>query len=169
MKNVLDVSGVNGRPARMREIREMAGRAMLDGPHDYKVAELEGPLLDLAVSKAEGLKAVIHLVDNAISPFFECCVLNECGRLQYQYMPSRDWTTGGPIIDREQMSLGSPGSRVHRLGGPNAGWGASGVWTAVTWHAGVDGKRSHAWHDSEPLVAAMRCYVISKLGAVVRM
>jgi hypothetical protein len=60
--------------ARIRDIRAMAGRAMLDGPHDYKTDNLEGPLLDLAVAKAVGLKAVIHLVDNALAPFYECCV-----------------------------------------------------------------------------------------------
>ena len=31
MENVLDVRG----GATLRQIREMAGRAMLDGPHDY--------------------------------------------------------------------------------------------------------------------------------------
>lgn len=157
MTNVLDVRGVNGRPARIREIRAMAGRAMLDGPHDYKVADLEGPLLDLAVSKAEGLKAVIHLVDNALSPFFECCVLNESGRLQHQYMPSRDWTTGGPIIDRERLQVGP------RL--VDGDW--YGAWRSVclSWEG-----RTHTDVEAEaPLLAAMRCYVISKLGAVVRM
>jgi len=40
MDKVLDVRGVGGRAARIRDIRAMAGRAMLDGPHDYKAAEL---------------------------------------------------------------------------------------------------------------------------------
>lgn len=147
MTNVLDVRGLNGRPARIREIREMAGRAMLDGPHDYKVVDLEGPLLDLAVSKAEGLKAVIHLVDNAISPFYECCVLNECGRLQYQYIPSRLWTQGGAILEREMLGV----------------MPVSDAW----WRAGdVDGADGFG---PTPLVAAMRCYVSAKLGDVVRM
>jgi len=94
---VLDVRGIQGQAAKIRDIRAMAGRAMLDGPHDYRTEDLEGPLLDLAVSKAVGLKAVIHLVDNALAPFYECCVLNECGRLQYQYIPSRMWSQGGPL------------------------------------------------------------------------
>lgn len=63
---VLDVRGIQGRAAKIRDIRAMAGRAMLDGPHDYRTEDLEGPLLDLAVSKAVGLKAVIHLVDDAL-------------------------------------------------------------------------------------------------------
>ena len=46
MDKVLDVRGVDGRAARVREIREMAGRAMLDGPNEYNVYDLEGPLLD---------------------------------------------------------------------------------------------------------------------------
>lgn len=47
MDKVLDVRGVDGRAACIREIRAMAGRAMLDGPHDYRTEELEGPLLFL--------------------------------------------------------------------------------------------------------------------------
>lgn len=162
MDQVLDVRGVHGRPARIREIRKMAGRAMLDGPHDYKVADLEGPLLDLAVSKAEGLKAVIHKVDNAIEPFFECCVLNEGGRLQYQYMPSRDWTQGGPIIEREWLGVDAM---------PSFHAGEAGVvWTAtapMTNDPGRDLMLSE--QGPTPLIAAMRCFVTAKLGDTVRM
>ena len=70
MSQILDLRGAEDRAVRLREIRAMAGRAMLDGPHDYRTEALEGPLLDLAVSKAVGLDAVIHKVDNAPKPFF---------------------------------------------------------------------------------------------------
>lgn len=142
MENVLDVRG----GATLHQIREMAGRAMLDGPHDYATEELEGPLLDLAVAKAVGLGAVIHKVDNAIAPFFECCVLNECGRLQYQYIPSRDWCQGGRLVEEHRISLTERGDK---------------------WAADLRG----GWviEAATPLLAAMRTLVARKLGATVRM
>jgi len=142
MENVFDVRG----GATLRQIREMAGRAMLDGPHDYATEELEGPLLDLAVATAIGLKAVIHKVDNAVEPFYECSVLNECGRLQYQYTPSRMWSQGGPLIEEHSISLTERGDR---------------------WAADVRG----GWviEAATPLLAAMRALVARKLGATVRM
>lgn len=147
MEQVLDVSGIGGRAARIREIRAMAGRAMLDGPHDYRTDELEGPLLDLAVAKAVGLAAVIHKVDNAIAPFFECCVLAEDGRLQYQYTPSRCWCQGGPIVEDNCISL------THR----------GGNW----WAADAPGGR--LMEADAPLLAAMRALVAWRLGNMVHM
>mgnify|MGYP000314171974 FL=1 len=144
MDNVLDV---RAKATRMRDIRAMAGRALLDGPHDYKTLDLEGPLLDLAVAKAIGLSALIHKVDNAIAPFFECCVLSERQRLQYQYMPSRNWTQGGPLVEEHCISL------THR--------------GADRWAADAPG----AWivEAETPLLAAMRALVGMKLGDTVRM
>lgn len=140
--NVLEVRG----GATLRQIREMAGRAMLDGPHDYAVEDLEGPLLDLAAAKAVGLGAVIHKIDNAVEPFFECCVLNGCGRLQYQYAPSRLWSQGGPLIEEHRISITAHGYK---------------------WLADV----SSEWviEAPTPLIAAMRALVIRILGTRVRM
>ena len=147
MDQVLDVRGVGGRAASIREIRAMAGRAMLDGPHDYRTEDLEGPLLDLAVAKAVGLAAVIHKVNNAIAPFFECCVLSEDGRLKYQYTPSRGWCQGGPIVEDNCISL------THRGG--------------VRWAADAPG----GWcvEADAPLLAAMRALVVWRLGDMVSM
>lgn len=144
---VLDVLGIAGRAATLREIRSMTGRAMLDGPRDYQTHELEGPLLDLAVAKSIGLMAVIHRVDNAVSPFFECCVLDECGRLQYQFVPSRNWTQGGPLVEQHAISLVERGL---------------GVWVA-------DIRGSAITCANSPLLAAMRALVAARIGEVVRM
>lgn len=59
---------------------------------------------------------------------------------------STDWAQGGPIIEREAIN-----TRV-----------ACGVdiWEAETW---TDGQQFFAG-GSTPLIAAMRCYVASKLG-----
>lgn len=70
---------------------------------------------------------------------------------------STDWTHGGPLIERFSIHLNGPESRVHRNGGPNAGWGQSGHWTCTSWKIRkADGHRAHGWHETSPLVAAMR-------------
>ena len=56
---------------------------------------------------------------------------------------STDWSQGGPIIEREKI----------------------GVWWDGVWHAKYDGCRPDQVQDAHtPLIAAMRCYVASKLG-----
>ena len=147
MDKVLDVRGVDGRAARVREIREMAGRAMLDGPNEYNVYDLEGPLLDLAVANALGVPAVIHRVDNAIAPFFECCVLSERGRLAYQYTPSRNWSQGGNVIEENCISITHRGSNRWVAETP-------GGWMTVS---------------ETPLLAAMRALVLFRLGCTISM
>lgn len=146
--NIDNILDVREKYTRLRDIRAMAGRAMLDGPHDYKTAELEGPLLDLAVAKAVGLAAVIHKIDNPIGgPFFECCVLSERGRLQYQYMPSRLWDQGGRLVDEHRISLIERGE---------------GGWIA-------DMRAGCVMEAETPLLCAMRALVESTFGDTVRM
>lgn len=65
------------------------------------------------------------------------------------YSPFTTWKMCGPIIEREKLSLASP-SPIH------------GHWTAMTWcnASKQDGPTA--------LIAAMRCYVASKLGDEVK-
>lgn len=73
---------------------------------------------------------------------------------------SSDWAHGGPLIDKYQIHLGGPESRVHRNGGPNAGWGQSGMWTCTSWVLrDADGRRGLGYHEKRPLIAAMRLVV----------
>lgn len=58
---------------------------------------------------------------------------------------STDWAQGGPIIERENIGLWSEGYD----------WEAK-IQTGV-------GEWLAEW-DASPLIAAMRCYVVSKLG-----
>jgi hypothetical protein len=60
-------------------------------------------------------------------------------------MYSTDWAQGGPIIERE-------GIRIVKV--------APTVWGAV--YSSGDIGREH--FSATPLIAAMRCYVTSKLG-----
>jgi hypothetical protein len=64
---------------------------------------------------------------------------------EYTVSPSTIWAQGGPIIEREKIE-----TRY-----------ANKQWCA--WHESVGGGN----HGSTPLIAAMRCYVASKLGDTV--
>lgn len=59
------------------------------------------------------------------------------------YTPSTNWSQGGPIIDREKIT-----THAHQ----------DGDWCATV--RGYDSEQS----GHTPLIAAMRCYVASKLG-----
>ena len=85
-----------------------------------KTSELTDAALDWAVAKCEGRKD------------------NDFGWWWDNYKPSTDWAQGGPIIEREKITLD-----VFE----------DGVWVASEYQEGPT-----------PLIAAMRCYVASKLG-----
>ena len=61
--------------------------------------------------------------------------------VDWTYNPSGDWMQGGPIIERERINLWNEG---------------------YDWEASLYGE--HIVWGQTPLVAAMRCYVASKLG-----
>lgn len=64
--------------------------------------------------------------------------------LEGGYTPSTNWAQGGPIIEREKINLGWVFCDGREF------------WTATMYLAESEG--------STPLIAAMRCYVASKLG-----
>jgi hypothetical protein len=65
---------------------------------------------------------------------------------QCYWNPSTDWAQGGPIIEREKIGIDCDDQGV--------------------WFASYDLSAETAWGatGTTPLVAAMRCYVASKLG-----
>jgi hypothetical protein len=89
-----------------------------------KTSELTGHALDWAVAKCEGYR--LDLVPEG------------------SYAPSTDWSQGGPIIEREKITLR--------------------IWDDEDYvHAYIDTGKD--WYEGDtPLIAAMRCYVASKLG-----
>jgi hypothetical protein len=101
-----------------------------------KTSELTGAALDWAVAKAEGYTGV------ALE-----------SRTGEWYTPSSDWAQGGPIIEREEITIicwTNPGQ-----------WGAR-LWPELTGRESIVLQRGPT-----PLIAAMRCYVASKLGDTV--
>ena len=103
-----------------------------------KTSELTGHALDWAVAKCEGID---YGKDDVRF------------RGAYARKYSTDWAQGGPIIEREKMSV----SYQQHDKFPDI------CWTA---YAG-DGNPRKGYSGPTPLIAAMRCYVASKLGDTV--
>ncbi len=113
-----------------------------------KTSDLIGPALDWAVAKCEGAMAPLGnvmligkqlFISVGSDPYYETQAVT--------YSPSTDWSQGGPIIEREKISIidvdGYDFWKAEKLD-QNA--------KVVT------------GYGPTPLVAAMRCYVVSKLG-----
>lgn len=109
------------------------------------VYELSGAALDWAVAKCESLQLGEDLF--GLRPIIAAPVFVK------NYRPSSDWSQGGPIIERERITLDYF---------PDGGHPYGGEWLAQAWD---DNGNSIAEEQSETiLIAAMRCFVASKLG-----
>lgn len=108
-----------------------------------KTSELTGAALDWTVAKCEGLLAFGH---KRISE--DCVIKLSTGEFE-KFTPSTNWAQGGPIIEREDISL------LHTTMRPSHAWEASQTPAE---------DLSVCEFGPTPLIAAMRCYVASKLG-----
>jgi hypothetical protein len=111
-----------------------------------KTNELTEAALDWAVTQAQGLD--YEIVDGTVvtgAKRYEANSANDYYGCEFDevFAPSTDWAQGGPILERENIELG----RTH------TDWRAQ----RVDFPCGAYGPT--------PLIAAMRCYVASKLGA----
>jgi hypothetical protein len=70
--------------------------------------------------------------------------------VDWTYNPSGDWMQGGPIIEREGINLDN--------------YAKNPQWSAWTPAPERESGEAQAFGPT-PLIAAMRCYVASKLGA----
>lgn len=116
-----------------------------------KVNELTGPTLDWAVAKCEEFT----LPDGNI--FFKdgvlvCRVLK---RPWEYYNPSTNWVQGGLIIERELNNL----FKWNKINQDEPD-----IWCAVHHRRTPDGTFVIQQDGPTALIAAMRCYVSSKLG-----
>lgn len=115
-----------------------------------KTAEAEGPVLDWLAAKCEDFRddfAIIRVWNNRVTKIIPGDY--ETSEVYTSYSPSADWAQGGPIIEREDISI----------------LRCFGCWRA---------EKENYDHDTEwvgqgptPLIAAMRCYVARKLGEIV--
>jgi len=100
-----------------------------------KTADLTGPALRAAVALAQGWTP-----DDGSYGYIRWTTPDH-NTLSYCYCPDIDWSQGGPIIERERIEL-FPHLEV---------WGARRF------------SRDYI-KGPTPLIAAMRCFVASKLG-----
>lgn len=98
-----------------------------------KTAELIGAALDWAVAESKGYEIMSM---NPLETIF-----TESG-----WKPSTSWAQGGPIIERERLSVISDYHEIKE------------GWLSETY----DGQTQE--FGPTPLIAAMRCYVASVLG-----
>jgi len=119
----------------------------LDNPVKIKVCDAPIEALNYLVAKIEALpKDRLHLFYGKPAIDRECLGRIDTFRCEF----STNWTQGGPIIDR----MYAEGFEMVR-GGPDSG--NERVWAKL--HDMAD-----YMHGPTPLVAAMRCFVVSKLG-----
>ena len=114
-----------------------------------KVSDLTGAALDWAVAECEDFNdgfAIIRLWNNSVTKIIpgdyetpEACT---------SYSPSTNWAQGGPIIEREGLYIClTPLAKTE--------WMSTDEYGQLT------------EYGPTPLIAAMRCYVASKLGDTV--
>ena len=133
-----------------------------------KTADLIGPALDWAVAKCEGTPLIYAgrkwPTDGAVTveyaPWRVCEVVDGSGPYvaslcRAQYSPSTDWLQGGPIIERDGISVETWNEDI-----PGIEWAAS---REITVNQCGDSDRLSSFGPT-PLIAAMRCFVASKLG-----
>jgi hypothetical protein len=107
-----------------------------------KVSALSTEALDWAVVVAEDFKV-------AVTPDSKLIVFKRSNITDY-YNPSTNWGWGGPIIEREKISTAYEPSLIYD---------DSCRWKALC----AMSDKGHTYGPT-PLIAAMRCYVASKLG-----
>ena len=106
--------------------------------------QLTGTALDWAVSKALGFPVYVSKAGKLMTKNY--------GEFNHRHgapwwNPSTDWSQGGPIIGREWME-------ICRLN--------NGEWRGQWYEQATE--KIHREYGDTPLIAAMRCYVASKLG-----
>ena len=114
-----------------------------------KTSELTGVALDWAVAKCVypdlvwGSSIGVHHASHQI-------VIPHLPEPKCYWNPSTDWAQGGPIIEREGIDLYQSTGRI----------------CAAMWENIPGGGRliAEVKDCPTPLIAAMRCYVVSKLG-----
>jgi hypothetical protein len=123
-----------------------------------KTSELTGAALDWAVGRANSQIGQVELTNERGDwlPIFRHKSRGATGGGNLPpwefYYPSIDWSHGGPIIEREKISV------EYR---DTFGW-----WVAYI-NGGTDDE--YGCTGQTPLIAAMRCYVASKMGDTVEL
>ena len=109
-----------------------------------RTSDLTGPALDWAVAKCRGFEGIDEdqwLLRDGIADMPLSA-----------YNPSTDWSQGGPIIERERIQTTPRGETTD-------------LWEAIVFDNIFMDDGSECFQTGPaPLIAAMRCYVASRLG-----
>jgi hypothetical protein len=116
-----------------------------------KTSELTGTALDWAVAKCEGFKYELYEHNRKKWE-------NGLYRPQH-WQPSTDWAQGGPIIEREEISV----EPLYTAGGLDC-WQAYGHNLRYDDQGNYIQGSDNRQYGPTPLIAAMRCYCCAKLG-----
>jgi hypothetical protein len=115
-----------------------------------KVSELTGADLDWAVAKADEERDVLFCQRQYGRLIVRIAGDHETRDIEWPYTPSTNWAQGGPIIERGEISVN---------------W-ANGQWQAHT--VNNQDEYEQIEYGPTPLIAAMRCYVASKMGDTIK-
>lgn len=144
--------------------------------------DLTGPALDWAVAKCEGLPLQLDPMgfrkDAPTSSQAGWWVWRDKnpGIVGDGYSPSTDPAQGHPIIDREGIAARKHSSGTwYAMAQADVGDNQSPSWNEFTWRNALryrdypheEYKRRQRFAGPTMLIAAMRCYVASKLGPTV--
>jgi hypothetical protein len=110
-----------------------------------KIFDIDNASLDRWVAKAEG----IEVRYSNVGEFWR--VLGEIDEVQW--LPHRDWSQAGPIIEREKIAVLPFGQQWSAVIGSDMGNLAE----QIRQHPECTGPT--------PLIAAMRCYVMHRFSA----
>jgi hypothetical protein len=129
-----------------------------------KTSELTGAALDWAVAKCEG---ATNLRFDTVATWWvdlngEPKALSSGWSPRRSYTPSTNWSQGGPIIEREELSV----EPQYTAGGLEC-WVAYGHNLRYDDHGNYIQGSDNRQYGPTPLISAMRCYVASKLGDTV--
>jgi hypothetical protein len=127
--------------------------------------DLTGPALDWAVAKCEGIPlvfkgrkwstdgaATIEYAPWAVHPVVDGSGPYVPALCPSSYNPSTNWSQGGPIIERERIQTTPRGETTD-------------LWEAIVFDNIFMDDGSECFQTGPaPLIAAMRCYVASRLG-----
>lgn len=112
-----------------------------------KTSELSGVALDWAVAKCEYPELIWGETIGLSAHIQELIVIPQFKEPKCWWCPSTDWAQGGPIIEREKITIFRTGKD----------------WMGYI-QEDTEYLRVLSSFGPTPLIAAMRCYVASKLG-----
>lgn len=105
-----------------------------------KTSDLIGPALDWAVAKCSGDETRLMFRGDSETGVSDV----HFDPWHAPWSPSTDWAQGGPIIEQEALTISTQMTRFD--------------WQAIDFHGDI------TQFGPTPLIAAMRCYVASKIG-----